>query len=835
VNALKHAMRTLSKTPFVTLVAIFSLALGIGANTAIFSLFDQMLLRSLPVAEPDRLVNLSAPGPNPGSQSCSQAGSCEEIWSYPMIEDLERAQTSFTGIASHRAFGANLALAGQTTSGEGMLVSGSYFSVLGLRPYLGRLLGAADDERLGEHTVAVLAYDFWQNDLGADRSVLNQTIIVNGVPMTVVGVAPRGFRGTTLGTSPDVFVPITMRKQLEPYFSDGFDNRRNYWIYAFARLRDGVSVEQATEAINAIYAPILQEVEVPLQSSMTEQTMSQFRDKRVVLAPGRQGQSSMHDDSRTPLRMLLAITGVVLLIACANIANLLLARGANRAQEMAIRGSLGASRSRMLGQLLTESVLLALLGGMAGLLVARWTLVAIARGLPAEAVATLELQLSPTMVAFAAALSLGTGIVFGMYPALHATRADLAVMLKTSLGQPAAARAAQRFRNGLVTSQIALSMALLVAAGLFLKSLVNVGRVDLGLNPENVVRFRISPQLNGYENARSADFFIRLEEELAAIPGVTAVSADRVGVLSGSSWGNGVGVEGFEWEPGVDANSRYDQVGPGFFSTLGMPLLAGREFTGSDGDGAPRVAVVNEAFTRKFGLDGADAVGKYMSDNGSGSTELEVQIIGVAEDARYSHVKDEVPPVFYLPYRQDRTIGSMVYYVRTALAADDLMARIPTLVASFDANLPVDDLRTLDSQIKENVFFDRLISALSAAFAVLATLLAAVGLYGVLAYTVAQRTREIGLRMALGAGTHDVRGMVLRQVGRMIVIGAVVGIAAAFFIARAAQSLLFGMEGYDAPVVGAVTVLLSLVALGAGYLPALRASRVDPMQALRYE
>ncbi|MDX1647604.1 MAG: ABC transporter permease, partial [Longimicrobiales bacterium] len=324
IRGLRYAFRTLSKTPFVTGVAILSLALGIGANTAIFSIFDQMLLQALPVEEPDELVNLSAPGPNPGSQSCNQAGSCQEVWSYPMFRDLQREQGSFTDIAAHRLFAANLAQSGQTTNGQGLFVSGSYFPVLGVQPTLGRLLGPGDDERIGEHFVAVLDYEYWENQLGGDRSVLNQTIIVNGQPMTVVGVAPRGFDGTTLGTDPDVYAPITMRGQLNPLF-DGFDNRRSYWMYLFARLRPGVTAEQAASEINGIYSPIIQEVEVPLQGSMTEQTMERFRNKQVVLEPGFQGQSSIHDEARIPLRLLLGITAVVLLIACANIANLLLA------------------------------------------------------------------------------------------------------------------------------------------------------------------------------------------------------------------------------------------------------------------------------------------------------------------------------------------------------------------------------------------------------------------------------------------------------------------------------------------------------------------------------
>ncbi len=834
MRALKYAFRTLAKTPFVTLVAIVSLALGIGANTAIFSLFDQMLLRALPVEQPGELVNLTAPGPNPGSQSCNQAGSCQDLWSYPMFRDLEREQVSFTGIAAHRLFGANLALEGSSpTSGQGLLVSGEYFPVLGLQPVLGRLFGPADDERIAEHPLAVLSYDYWENNLGADRSVLNRTITVNGYPLTVVGVGPRGFRGTTLGAQVDVFVPLVMRTQMNPWW-EAWENRRNYQFYLFARLRPDITAEQAASEMNTIYVPILEEIEVPLQTSMTEATMQRFRDKRVVVTPSPQGQSQMHDEARTPLRLLLGITAVVLLIACANIANLLLARGAARAQEMAVRSSLGASRRQMLGQLLVESCLLASLGGLASLIVARWTLRMIAAGLPPEAVDTIDLALSPQMIGFAAALSLGTGIVFGMYPAVHSTRPDLAGMLKTTLGQPANARRAHRFRNLLVTGQIALSMTLLVAAGLFIKSLVNVSRVDLGLETENVLTFSISPELNGYESARSAELFVRVAEELAALPGVTSVSNALVGVLNGNSWGNDVSVEGFEWEPGVNANSRFNSVGPDYFSTLGMPLVAGREFTASDTEGAPEVAIVNEAFTRKFNLDGANAVGKFMSNNGSNADELDIEIVGVVRDAKYSDVKDPPPPLFFTAVRQGE-FGWTTFYVRTGLDPSQILAQITPLVNRIDPDLPVNDLKTLDEQVKENVFLDRLISTLSAAFALLATILAAVGLYGVLAYTVAQRTREIGLRMALGAGKDNVRAMVLKQVGRMMVVGGVVGVVAALGLGRAAQSLLFGMEGYDAPVLGMVTVILGLVGLGAGYIPAVRASRVDPMQALRYE
>jgi predicted permease len=828
---IKLAIRTLTKTPFVTAVAVLSLALGIGANAAIFSLFDQMLLRSLPVQEPDRLVNLANPGPKPGSQSCGQAGGCEEVFSYLMFKDLEASSPGFNGIAAHVAFGANLAQDGVTLSGEGMMVSGSYFGVLGVQPVLGRLIGPDDDREFGGHFVAVLSHDYWQESLGSDPSILNKTLVVNGHPMTVVGVAPRGFMGTVLGSDPDVFVPITMRSEMLRGW-DRFENRRVYWAYLFGRLAPSTDIEQASTAINTVYSGIIRDVEAELQEGMSDATMERFLAKELVLTPGYRGQSTLHSEVSTPLKLLFAITGLVLIIACANIANLLLARGANRGHEMAIRGSLGASRRHLAGQLITESLLLAVLGGVASLVVAGWTLNAIGALLPPDASEDLALRLNPGVVMFTGLVAVGTGFLFGFYPALHSTRTDLVSMLKANTGQPSGARSAARFRSALVTAQIALSMALLVAAGLFVRSLLNVTRVDLGMQRDNIITFGISPELNGYEPEDTRALFARAEEEFAALPGVTGVSAAMVPILTGNSWGTDVHVQGWESGPDIDSNSRLNQIGPEYFSTLGIPLMSGREFTPADAIEQPKVAIVNEAFTRKFNMPGPDAVGMMMSTSGE---ELDMTIVGVVQDAKYNRVKGEVPPIFFTPYRQNERLGFITFYVRTSLPPAEILRAVPTVIAGLDPNLPVEELKTLDAQVKENVMLDRLISTLSAAFAVLATLLAAVGLYGVLAFTVAQRTREIGLRMALGAGQDRVRAMVLKQVSGMTILGGIIGVVVALALGRAAQSLLFGLDGWDLPVVGIVAVLLALVAFGAGYLPARRASKVDPMVALRYE
>ncbi|MDX1673524.1 MAG: ADOP family duplicated permease, partial [Longimicrobiales bacterium] len=668
-----------------------------------------------------------------------------------------------------------------------------------------------------------------------DPTVLNSTIFINGTSMTVVGVAPLGFDGTTFGPQPDVFVPLSMRGAVNPGW-DGFQNRRSYWAYVFGRLAPGVSLEQADTRLNRVYSGIINETEAELQEGMSETTLAQFRDKPVLVQPGDQGQSSVQSESRTPLLLLLGITGLVLLIASANIANLLLARGASRNTEMAVRGSMGATRGQLVRQLLTEALLLAAVGGLAGLAVARATLVAIAAIMPAEQAAVIRLELSPSVILFTAVIALGTGILFGVYPAWHATRTDLVSSLKAGSGQTAGARSAARFRKGLVTVQIALSMALLVAAGLFIKSLLNVSRTELGIRTDNMVTFAVSPELNGYEPERSRVFFERLREELEAIPGVSAVTTSMVPILAGSSWGTDVAVQGFPGGPDIDQNSRYNQIGAGYFSALGIPLIAGREFTRSDGPDATQVAIVNEAFAEKFGLDRGAVVGSFMSTDGHASgAELDIEIVGFVQDAKYNSVKGEVPPLFFVPYRQDDDLGFLNYYVRTEGDPSTILRAVPGVVRDLDANLPVENLATLDQVARENVFLDRFISILSTSFAVLATLLAGMGLYGVLAYTVAQRTREIGLRMALGADTPRVRRMVLRQVAGMLAVGGVIGVAAALALGRAAGSLLYELEGHDPVVFGASVLLLTLVGFGAGYLPAFRASRIDPMEALRYE
>ena len=824
------ALRSLLKTPLVTTVAVLSLALGIGANAAIFSIFEQMILKSLPVHEPKQLVNLLGPGPKSGSQSTNNAGGMDSVFSFPMYRDLAAADTALSGIAGHSAFGANLSHDGDTVSSEGMLVTGRYFEVLGLAPALGRLFNADDDRTVGAHPVVVLSYSYWKNRFGSSPTAVGETLTINGHPMTIVGVAPRAFSGTTLGNQPRVFVPTTMRGQMLPGW-EGLDDRRSYWLYLFGRLEPGSTLEQAAASLNGPYRGLIRDVELELQTGSSDSTLERFAAKKIVLEPGHRGQSSLQQEARAPLFLLFGVTSFVLLIACANIANLLLVKATHRSGEIAIRMSIGARRHQVVRQLLTESFVLAVLGTLAGVLVAQGTVVLLVSLLPQDAGISLSTGLDGGAWIFLLGMIFVTGLV-GLFPALHSTRENLIAVIKNQGGKASASRGANRFRAAMVTVQIALSMALLTSAGLFTKSLVNVSRVDLGLEVEQIATFGLSPDLNGYRPADSKALFQRVEQEVAAIPGVTAVVASRVPLIAGSNWGSNVTVQGFDADPDTNTHSNFNEVGPGFFRALGIPLLAGEEFEERHAFGTPKVAVVNEAFAEKFGL-GRDVVGKRM-EVGAGRG-LDIEIIGLAQNAKYSEVKQEVPPIFFLPYRQNEAIGAINFYVRTAAAPETVLALLRDTVSRLDPNLPVENLRTLKVQVEQNVFLDRALTTLSAAFAILATLLAAVGLYGIMSYSVARRTREIGLRMALGADARRVRRLILRQVGSLTALGAVLGVAGAWAIGRAARSLLFELEGYD-PTVFILSILtLAAVVLGAGLIPARRASAIDPMKALAEE
>ena len=833
---LRLAFRTLFRTPLVTGVAVLSLALGIGANAAIYSLFHELLLAPLPVPHPEQLVTFGGNTPTPGSHQTTLAGGDSRwVFSYAMFRDFEAEPGPFSGVAAHEDFNANIAFRRNTVNVNAEYVSGSYFPVLGVKAALGRLIGLDEDKVIGANPYVVLSHAYWTNQLGSDPTVLGQTMTVNGQIFRIIGVAPAGFEGTTLGNKPDMFVPITMRGALEGF--NGYQDRRRYWVYVFARMNPGVTLAQAQARENVLFHRIVNDVEAPLQKGISEKTLERFKAKRLELVDGRRGSSDLHQQTQMPMLLLFGTTLFVLVIACANIANLLLARAANRATEIAVRLSLGATRRQLLAQLLTESVLLAILGGLAGLIVAWATLKGLVLLLPADVSEALSFTLDGRAIVFAGLLSMVTGLLFGLFPALHSTSPDLVTALRSGSGKTSATRGAARFRTSLVTAQIALSMALLASAGLFLQSLANVSRVSLGIDVDGLIMFGVSPALNGYSGARTQEIYSAMDRELTAIPGVRGVAGSRVPVLAGSNWDNDVNVQGFPRTPDTDADAYFNAVSPNFFRTMGIPLVSGREFTAGDALGTPNVAIVNETFVKKFRLGTAgSAVGKMVGVNVPMGDSLTHVIVGVVKDSHYSNVKQELRPVYYLPYKQDTSsMGDMFFYVRGAIDPNALMPQIRAAVAKVDRTLPVVHLKTMPQQIRDNVYLDRMITMLTAAFAALATLLAAIGLYGVLAYSVVQRTREIGVRIALGAEPKTIVGMVLRHVGAMTLAGAVIGVLGALGIGRAAQSLLFGVQGRDPLVMLVAMAAMGAVALVAGSIPAWRAARVDPVKALKYE
>jgi predicted permease len=829
MSHLRQAVRQLALRPGLSGTVIVMLALGIGATTAIFSLFYQVLMRPLPVPDPETLVNVAWTGP--------EAAPGGEALSYPMFRDLEAGQAVFTGLAGYTPFSASLASdEGPAASLQGVSVTGGYFATLNLRPALGRLIDREDEPRVDESPVVVLSHGLWQSRFGGEPDIVGRVLTVNGTRLTVVGVAPERFAGTRLGLRAQLFVPITMRWQLDPSMPrEAADNRSFSWVFAFARLGSGVTVDQAVAGINGIYGRVLREVEAPLQA-LHDDELEQFLDRRLELAPGARGQGAMPDAEQS-LTLLLGVTLLVLSIVCVNVANLLLARGASRAAEMAIRESIGATRGRLVAQLMTEAAVPALLGGLLSLPVAALTLAAIAPTLPPWLADTLTMQVGLAAALFAAVATVATTIAAGLFPALRTARTSPAGAMKGQAAQALGGHGAARVRTVLVTAQMALSLVLLVLAGLFAKSLLNVARIDLGLDVDSLVSFSVAPRLNGYDLERAAVLYRRIQEELAVQPGVVDVAFAAVPVISGGDFESFYFLESEEREePSV---AKFNMVGPGFFETLSIPLLAGREFTLADGGGFPSVTIVNERFLREHGL-GADAVGEYVT---FGPDAPRMEIVGVAADAAYSQVKGEVPPVFFVPHGYGGgenpiftfLLGSLSFYVRAAIEPETLLGTIPGVVASIDPTLPVDDLTTMRRQARERIFVDRLVTMLSVSFAVLATLLAAIGLHGVLAYSVAQRRRELGIRLALGAEPGDLRAMVLRQVAVLASLGIAIGLVAALGAGRIAEALLYGLPAHDPTILAAAVVVLGAVVLAASYVPARRASNVAPMDALRHE
>jgi predicted permease len=822
----RDALRALRRSPAFTAVVLVTLALGIGANAAIFSLMDQVLVRLLPVKEPERLVMLDGPGAFSGRTNN------EATFSYPMYRDLRDRNEVFDGVLAGFRTSVTVTIDGKSERGDAELVSANYFQVLGVQPAIGRAF-SADEERVPSgHPVTILSHAYWTRRFESNPAVLNQTIRLNGHPMTVVGVAPPGFFGVDVGGSPDVFVPLMMKAEMTPTWND-LDNRRSRWLTVLARLKPGVDIAQAETQINVPYRQINEQelLEIPNPS---ERFRKAFVEKRLLVRPGQKGRPDFRSQFSSPLIVLMAMVGLVLLIACANVANLLFARGAAKQKEVAIRLALGAGRVRIIRERMVESLLLAAAGGAVGLVVATWTGRLLIANLPGEAAArTLTATPDLRVLLFTLGTSVVTALLFGIAPAMQTTRPLLAPVLKDEVGSVASGPRHARVRKGLVVAQVALSVLLLTGAGLFARSLYNLKNLDPGFETDNLLTFSVDPALSGYPQAKSVAFYEQLQREISRLPGVQAVSMAEIASLTDSRWSMTVVVEGYQAKEGENMSPDINAVGPAYFATMGMPLVMGREFNDRDVLGATRVCIINETMAKYFFGDG-NPLGRKIGPRRRG-LDPDTEIVGIVKDAKSEALRGEIRRFMYTPYMQDEELGQITFYVRTRRPAPELGGMIRGVAQRLDSNLPIFEMKTMDAQVNESLFADRMIAVLSMAFGALATVLAAIGLYGVMSYTVARRTREIGIRIALGAERVAVLWLVLREVASMTVIGVVMGLPLAFGLSYLVRSQLFGLSPADPLSFAMAAAVLTVVALGSGFLPARRATRVDPMLALRYE
>jgi len=826
----RYAFRMLAKSPGFTLVAILTLALGIGANAAIFSVTDQVLLRLLPVQKPEELVVLRSPGPNPGRNWSD--GDVGVAFSYPMYKDLRDHNPVFSGLLARFAIQASVSGQGQTELANGELVSGNYFEVLGVRPALGRVLTSRDETAAGANPETVLSYGYWERHFGRDPGILNKQLVVNGVSMTVVGVVAPGFFGVQVGQTPDIFIPITMKAQMTPNW-DGLADRKDHWVAILGRLKPGMSRAKAEAGIAPEYSGILQSEASQLKLSRDRN--KQFLEKKMLLAVGSHGRPILQHDAGKPIWILMSMVGLVLLIACANLASLLVARGEARQREIAVRMAMGAGRWRLIRQLLTESLLISLAGGAAGLLVGSWTLGALVGSIPESLGASgLQGKFDYRVLVFALGISILTGLLFGLIPALRSTHADLQSTLREQGANVFGGKSNVRLRKALLVSQVALTVVLLAAAGFFAQSLMNLKRQDLGLRTDHVIQFGVAPELNRYTPEQTVALAERLRENIAALPGVSSVSGSEMPLLANSDSSANITAEGYTVSEDADTNVEQNWIGPNFFATLGIPLLSGREFDNRDTSNAPKVAIVGEKMAEIY-FHNQNPIGRHFAFGAGNGVHPDIEIVGVVKDSKTTDLRQELRAFVYIPYTQDTHFGNVTFYVRTNLEPLALAATLRKTVQSVDSNLPVFQMKTLDQQVDEIAFSERLLTFFSLCLGLLAALLAAIGLYGVMAYMVAQRTREIGIRMALGATQKNVAWLVLREIVRISAAGLGIGLVAAFGLGKLIESQLFGVKASNPLVFLTSAMLLSTVALLAGWLPARKAASVDPMVALRHE
>ncbi|MCU1286252.1 MAG: hypothetical protein JWO13_2602 [Acidobacteriales bacterium] len=841
---LRYSLRTLRNSPGFTAVAVLTLALGIGANTAIFTLINAVMLKMLPAQNAQELVVLGDPT---AAHSRSMGTPTTELFSYPLYRELRDRNAVFSGVMAagemHKLKVTRPSGEGVTDDALGALVSGNYFSVLGVNTLIGRPLTDDDDKLPGAHPVAVISYSLWKQKFALSPDVLGQSVRLNGYPFTIIGVTPQGFYGQVVGDVQEVWIPIMMQAQVMPgrnwiTESAAAGNHQHpenvSWLNVMARLKPGVTVEAAKANVNLVFKQML---EGSYGAKLTSDDLAEVKKNTIDVVPGARGLSELRGDFQKPLYLLMAIVGLVLLIACVNVANLLLARASQRKREIAVRLALGAKPSRLVRQLLTESVVLAFFGGAFGLFAAMWGARVLLKVSSLDTVKNgLEVQPDLKVLAFTAGICVLTGLIFGLVPALRAVHVELNSTLKSQAqGNGGSGGRGWNWGKLLVVSQVGLSLLVLFAAGLLVRSLRNLQNLDVGYNRQHLVLASIDPVAAGYNKEQISALVPELTQKMARIPGVQAASVSAMGLFSGIESANTVKVEGFAAANDRDKVAYFDRVAPDYFKVLGIPLLLGREISAQDREGAPVVAVINESMA-KFYFKNENPVGRKFWIDDEEHRNKPILVVGVAKDARDRQLRGEVRRRYYLSITQpEDDLGSAIFEIRTVGDPEGVTNSVRSELKNFNSAIPINSVRTLDYLVDNSISNEIIIAKLSSFFGGLALLLASIGLYGIMSYTVNGRTKEIGVRMALGAQRKNVLWLILREAMILVVAGIAVGIPAAIASTKLISSMLYGLSGSDPVSMAAVILLLGSIAVVASYIPARRATKVDPMVALRYE
>jgi predicted permease len=813
----------LLKNPGFTLVVVFTLALGLGANAAIFSLMDRVLLQTLPVANPEQLAVLS-------SFDSDGETEIDQSFSYPMYRDLRDRNDVFSGVIVRGSTQMNVSHGEQTERVRGELVSGNFFEVLGVRPWAGRLFTQDDDRAPGAHPVAVLSYSYWESRFGKDQDLIGKTILINEHPLTVIGVTPPGFYGVNLSNSPDVRVPMMMTPVFNPLPPTRLQSWRHQWLTIMARRKADVSQEQAQASLNVLYRQLREAEAQQLPPDLGAADRAEFLAQRIAVIPGDQGFRHLQAELKTSLWVLFGATCAVLLILCANLANLMMARATVRAQETAVRLALGAGRLRLLRQWLVEGMVLAIFGGAVGVVIALWIKSGLMAFIPADFRVNLSGPFDWRLYLFIFGVAILLGVAFSLAPAIQAARQVFAPGLRLESRSFTSAGRLLSLRSALILVQVALSLPLLFTAALLLKTLQNLRAVDTGFGKENVLLASVNPALNGYAPERSANFFNELLARTRALPGVKHASLASDSPISGGWDSNTISVEGYTPRQGERMSGDVTTISTDYFKTLAIPLVAGRDFSEEDREGSPKVAIVNEKLAKHF-FGTTDPIGKKI---GLGKAP-DITIVGVIKDAQYVTLRSAIRRHFYLPVTQEKVLTNLTLQVKAESDPQVVAGAVRGELKALDPHLPLYNVKTLATEIDESLVQERLVTWLSSAFGLLATLLTALGLYGVLTFSVARRTREIGIRVALGAQRRDVFKLIMIRGVVLVGIGALVGVGAAIALSRVLESLLFGVKPNNVATLVIVSVGLIAIALVACWIPARRATRVDPLVALRYE